>query len=83
MGWPSPQGMLMKLPCVYCANRLRDVCAECEKEDKFRHLAPEILYDWEWVSLPPFHELVETNSYERLAIIYLALYYLHKDTIRE
>ena len=75
VGWPSPQGILMKLPCVYCANRERDVCVECQEAGKFRHLAPETLYNWEFLELPPYYKFMEMNIYEIRALFYLVLWY--------
>ena len=65
--------------CVFCVNRGREIClTKCSPEGKFRYLEPESLGGWEPLpELPPFREVVEMQSYNKLAIIYLAFYYLH------
>ena len=54
------------------------MCAECDGEGRFRHLAPVPLRDWESLEIPAFYKLIELSVHERLAIIYLALYYMQQ-----
>jgi hypothetical protein len=63
--------------CIWCMNRTVDVCASrCQPEGKYRYLVPEPLERWEpGPVLPPFRELVELPAAERLALVYLSLYY--------
>ncbi len=65
-------------PCVYCANRNREPCSACEGEGKFRHLAPEVLHNWEIPELPPHHKLVEMDAWQVRACFYLGLFYLQQ-----
>ena len=63
--------------CVWCANKTVDVClAHCQAEGRYRYLVPVSLAHWELPpELPPFRELIELPSVERLALIYLAACY--------
>ena len=62
----------------YCINRDRDCCSGCAREGQFRHLEPVSLWDWEHFELPPFGDLLGMSSYAKLAIIWLALYFLQQ-----
>jgi hypothetical protein len=69
--------------CVWCRNKTVDVClALCQPEGRYRYLEPETLADWESIpELPPFPELLDLPASERLALVYLSLYYRQqKDT---
>lgn len=70
--------------CSWCSNRQREDCAACQAEGKYRHLVPELPASWELPpSPPPFRELVDLPAGERLAIIYLVIYYLDWQSKRE
>lgn len=57
---------------VWCRNRLKDSCEDCHYE----RLEPETLGNWELPpELPPLRELLALPARERLAFIYLVLYY--------
>jgi hypothetical protein len=59
--------------CVWCRNRTVDVCLnKCQPEGRYRYLEADALERWEQgPTLPPFRELVDLSSMERLALIYL------------
>ena len=63
--------------CLWCANRGGEAClAQCQREGKYRHLAPERRPDWETPpKLPPMRELVAWPAAERLAILWLVVHY--------
>ncbi len=61
---------------AYCINKVREGCTECAKEGKFRSLAPEYLYNHEQFTFPSFAELLEMSSHAKLAVLFLALYYI-------
>ena len=69
-------------PCSFimpwCLNRSRECCVECAKEEQFRYLEPETLWDWEHFRLPTFQELLKMSSHAKLAVLWLALYYLQQ-----
>lgn len=67
----------------FCINRSRDCCVECAAEGKFKHLEPETLYNWEHFKLPTFSELLEMNSYAKLAVLWLTLYYWQEAMTRD
>ena len=60
----------------WCVNRDRECCDGCAEEGNLRHLEPETLRDWEQFELPPFQELLEMSSHAKLAVLWLALYYM-------
>ena len=58
--------------CIWCRNRMQDVCPPCQEEGKYRWLEPETLADWELPpELPPMRKLVDCPAADRLAIIWL------------
>jgi len=62
--------------CRWCAAAIRDVCARCAAEGRYRYLEPEPPPVWKRpFALPPFRELVDLPAAERLALLYLAAYY--------
>ena len=63
--------------CVWCANRTHEACeAWCRPEGKFRYLAPDTRPAWEPPpELPPLREMVEWPAAERLAMLWLVVYY--------
>jgi len=71
---------MSECPCLliktYCLNRTRGCCTECAKEGKFRKLEPETLHDHEQFNIPSFAELLEMSPYAKLAVLFLALYYI-------
>jgi len=68
--------------CIWCSNQFRDVCVrECQRQCHYQYLEPEEIESWETPpKLPSFRELLALPAEERLAIIYLVLYYHTKDT---
>jgi hypothetical protein len=71
--------------CIWCGNNNRDVCQEeCQPEGKYRHLAPVPPDPWEVAPSPPdFRELVDLPAAERLAVLWLSVYYLDRAHKRE
>jgi hypothetical protein len=70
--------------CVWCRNRTGDICLEkCQPEGRYRYLEPDTPESWEaGPELPSFIELVDLPAPDRLALIYLSLYYREqKDTV--
>ncbi|MSP12818.1 MAG: hypothetical protein EXR62_07660 [Chloroflexi bacterium] len=65
--------------CVWCINQYKERCiSQCAPEGKFRYLEPSSLEQWEMPpALPPFRELLQMSGHEKLAILYLGLFYLH------
>ena len=63
--------------CVWCTNRESESCiTECQQEGKYRHLDPEPLEEWEpGPRLPQFRDMLQMTPYERLAILWLAIFY--------
>ena len=71
--------------CVWCRNRSVDVCLEkCRDEGHYRYLDPDTLERWEGgPTLPPFRELMDLSAAERLALIYLSVYYREQEQRRD
>ena len=62
--------------CVWCGNRIREVCVPCQQEGGYRHLEPAPLDSWEQPpELPAMRELVDLPVQERLALIWLSVRY--------
>jgi len=74
-------------PCptimLFCINRNRECCSECAAEGKFRKLDPEPLDYYEQFNLPHFSELLEMSAHAKLAVLWLALYYLQRAMTRD
>jgi hypothetical protein len=64
--------------CAWCINQNRERCLTiCAAEGSYRYLEPVTLEDWELPpTLPSFRELAEMRSADKLALIYLGLYYI-------
>lgn len=74
---PKVAGERNLLICSRCVHHLRERCVEeCAPELKYRYLTPKPLGQW---GQPPkmvaFEVLVEASAAERLALIYLWLWY--------
>ena len=63
--------------CAWCLNKGQEVChARCQDEARYRYLEPAPLEHWEFPpELPPFRDLLDYPAAERLALIYLSIYY--------
>ena len=63
--------------CVWCANRSGEACmASCGPEGKYRYLAPDTRPVWEAPPrLPPLRDIVDWPPAERLAMLWLVIYY--------
>lgn len=62
--------------CVWCANKGKEVCGECQDEGKYRCLEPEALPAWESPpELPSYRQLVDAPAPELRAIIWLHSWY--------
>ena len=64
--------------CAWCINQNRERClTTCGTEGRYRNLEPVPLEAWEIPPpLPSFRELDEMSGPEKLALIYLGLYYI-------
>ena len=76
-GYHGRAGMYYYI-CPWCINKDRESCSGCAAEGRFRFLEPETLWNWEHFELPPFRELLEMNGPAKLAVLWLALYYLQQ-----
>jgi len=69
--------------CVWCVNKNRDVCDQCQDEGRYRFLDPAPLAHYELPpELPPFRDLLDLPAVERLALIYLAVVYERRQAER-
>jgi hypothetical protein len=67
----------------WCINKNRECCQECAAEGKFRYLEPETTVDWDTFRLPPLSELLEMSHWARLAVLWMALWYLQQAATRD
>ena len=67
--------------CLWCANNYRDVCFEaCQPERNYRYLVPQPPSEWHLrFSPPPFRKVVDLPAAERLALLWLMVYYLDQE----
>jgi hypothetical protein len=63
--------------CRWCCNQMVDVCPEkCQPEGRYRYLVPDAQKEWEpKYHLPPFRELIDWPAQDRLALLYLCVFY--------
>ena len=71
--------------CVWCSRNNRESCETvCQPEGKYRLLDPVIPDHWEMPPSPPaFREMVDMPAAERLAFLWLVVYYLDRESKRE
>jgi hypothetical protein len=64
--------------CAWCVNQYKEPClTRCGPEGNYRNLEPVPLEPWELPPpLPTFRELAGMSASEKLALIYLGLYYI-------
>jgi hypothetical protein len=74
----AEDGVIDPRVCAWCINRYRETCLTlCAPEGKYRCLEPVPLEAWEGPPpLPTFRELLEMRGVDKLALLYLALYYI-------